>query len=99
MREMILALCVSKKYQKREIAELYLRVAYFGWKMNGVEQACQRLDMALGNMSIDDAAYVIATLKYPLPRLAHKKRLALISRRQAHIVSKLRGANGRDKAN
>jgi membrane peptidoglycan carboxypeptidase len=85
LREMLLAIVVSQLIPKRDVAEMYLSFAYFGWRMNGLDQACRRLGVGLSTMSDADAAAIIARLKYPQPQRPSQNRLEQISRRTAWI--------------
>lgn len=86
-REIILACALSLTYEKAEIAGMYLAVAYFGWRMNGVEEACDRLSLNFSNITLLQAASLGARLKYPEPQYASVQRSALIVRRTAHLMS------------
>lgn len=87
--EILLAGALQSLASKSEIATLYLRVAYFGWRMNGLRQALARLQISETHISRDEAAYIVALLKYPLPRRPTEARLRLIRRRQQYIVEHL----------
>lgn len=91
LREMLLASPVSTVVPKEEIPGLYLSIAYFGWKMNGVRAACRRLGISAVRASVADAASVVARLKYPEPRRCPPYRIRQISRRTAYILRVLGG--------
>ena len=40
---MALAILVTRHVPKAELPALYLSVGYYGWRMNGLAQACRRL--------------------------------------------------------
>lgn len=84
-RELMGARFLSTILDKEAIASLYLAVAYFGASMNGIEQACTRLKIDLTAITADDAASLIARLKYPEPRHASAARAEQIARRTAWI--------------
>jgi penicillin-binding protein 1A len=88
-REMILACAMDTLYEKYEIVEMYMAVAYFGWQMNGVEEACLRMCIDLSTMTPRQAAGIVARLKYPEPRFPSPERSALIARRTEHILGLL----------
>lgn len=85
-REIMLACCLSSKFPKHAIAGMYLSVAYFGWRMNGVQQACEHLGINIRRATRRQAAALIARLKYPEPQRASSKRRALLTRRADHIL-------------
>jgi len=95
-RETILACTLVNKYDKPDIAGMYLAAAYFGWEMNGIEQACRRLDLNLSQLSTRQAASIVARLKYPEPDKPSAARAALIARRTEHILMLLSMARMRD---
>jgi membrane peptidoglycan carboxypeptidase len=85
-KEIMLASALRTILQKREIADLYLKLAYFGWRMNGYDAACTRLAIDKSEMTKRQAANLIARLKYPEPKASSAARTALILRRSEHIV-------------
>jgi membrane peptidoglycan carboxypeptidase len=91
IREMFLASRVSVVVPKEEIPDLYLSIAYFGWKMNGVRSACRRLGISAARASIAEAASVVSRLKYPQPRLCPPYRIRQISMRTAYLLEVLGG--------
>jgi penicillin-binding protein 1A len=86
LREILLASYTSNNYSKSDIAEMYLGVAYFGWGMNGAEEACRYLSIPLPGASRRQAASLIARLKYAQPYAAAPERQFLIARRTEHIL-------------
>ncbi|MBU2517609.1 MAG: transglycosylase domain-containing protein [Proteobacteria bacterium] len=85
MKEICFALVVSKFVPKHEVAYIYLFIAYFGWKMKGIHQTCNTLNINPFGISSQVAAEVVARLKYPQPRIMTKERGLLIARRADHI--------------
>jgi membrane peptidoglycan carboxypeptidase len=88
-KELCLAAWIDSRVSKIEQAATYLRFAYFGWEMNGFDQALIRLQFSLP-LSDSEAAALIARLKYPEPRVAKEIRRAQISARQLHILERMK---------
>jgi len=86
IKEMLLATLVTHVIPKEELPTVYLRIAYFGWRMNSLNQACRRLDLNSSFLTFYDAAALIARLKYPEPRKAPLFRRKQISRRAQHLI-------------
>lgn len=86
IREILLATRVTVIIPKREIPGVYLSVAYFGWGMNGVKQACERLGLQMGSLSLRQAASIVARLKYPEPQVAPVARTLQIAVRTDYIM-------------
>jgi penicillin-binding protein 1A len=86
--EMYLALRLARYVRKVNIPKIYLFVAYYGWRMNGLIQACHRLNINLLTMSDLEAASIVARLKYPEPQKHDQIRLAKIRARTKHILSR-----------
>jgi penicillin-binding protein 1A len=86
IREMLLAIIVTQMIPRRDIPGLYLSVAYFGWRMNGLREACDRLGLKLQTITPYQAALIVARLKYPEPRVPSENRLRQIERR-AHYIA------------
>jgi penicillin-binding protein 1A len=89
LSEILLAVWMSQQISKREIAERYLQVAYFGWRMIGVKAAANRLGINLEDLSDRDAALIVAALKYPLPRELITPRLKMLYARQRYIQNRV----------
>lgn len=84
--EIYLAIRMTKYLPRDRIIALYLSVAYFGWNMNGIEQAVKQLNLDLENLTLRDAASLIARLKYPEPKNFSKERESMIEIRTNHIL-------------
>ena len=88
-REITRACILDALCEKSEIAGMYMAVAYFGWQMNGVEEACRRMCIDLSTMTPRQAAGLVARLKYPEPRSLSPQREALIARRTEYLLALL----------
>jgi penicillin-binding protein 1A len=86
IKEMLFAELLEDIMSKDEIPGLYLSIAYFGWKMNGLKQACDRLKYDFRNMTPNNSASLIARLKYPEPKVFNTKRSFQITRRQSYLM-------------
>lgn len=86
IREILLASLVDRVVPKSEIPGLYLALAYFGWRMNGIQEASRRLGIDLEDMTLRQAASIVARLKYPEPRLASREQANRIVFRTEYLV-------------
>jgi len=86
IKEMLLATLVTQVIPKEGLPAVYLRIAYFGWRMNGLNQAYRRFDLDSSFLTFYEAAALIARLKYPEPRQAPSTRRTQISRRVQYLV-------------
>lgn len=86
--EIYLARQVTKYIPKNKIIALYLSVAYFGCRMNGIKQAISQLGLDPNHLSLYDSAGLIARLKYPEPLNVSKKRKRMIEVRTNYILSR-----------
>jgi len=86
VREVLLASIVSRSVPKNDIAKFYLSIAYYGWYMNGLGQVCSRLRVSLGEITMEEAAAIIARIKYPEPRIPLACRAVQIENRKRHII-------------
>jgi len=91
IREIYYALKVSSFLKKHEVLKIYLSIAYFGWNMHGIEQACKRLGYDIQNLTNYEAASLIARLKYPEPRYFSKSKSKLITYRAEYIIKRYAG--------
>lgn len=86
--EMYLALKLTKTTTRDELASVYLSVAYYGWRMNGLAQASSRLGIDFENTDLRSAATLIARLKYPEPKACSVKRQRQIRERANYIMKR-----------
>jgi membrane peptidoglycan carboxypeptidase len=87
VREILLSSLISKVIPKSDIPGVYLSIAYFGWKMNGIKQSCNRLGFDLKNITINQAASLIARLKYPEPEISSEQTKCQIIIREHHLIN------------
>src|SRR2546426_428607 len=86
LRGKLLTTLVTEVIPKTILPSIHLEIAYFGWRMNNFCQACKRLDLHPQQISLEDAAAVVARLKYPEPRIAPSKRRCQIQHRKVHLM-------------
>ncbi|MCY4152178.1 MAG: transglycosylase domain-containing protein [Aestuariivita sp.] len=93
IREILLAVCVTRYVPKERIPILYLSSAYYGWRMNDFREACARLK--LNPMTTDERedAELVARLKYPQPKEFNSKRMKEINQRGQHLIQLLNKEN------
>jgi membrane peptidoglycan carboxypeptidase len=93
LSEILLAVYAESMFSKNMVAYFYLHVAYFGWRMNGIEEACNRLGIDIFHASPREAASLIARLKYPEPRrVPHSRSLAILAR-ENYILARTKSSN------
>ena len=85
LREIMLATLVARRYAKHQLPAAYLWIGYYGWRMNGYIQACRRLRILPQSLNHEEAAMLVARLKYPQPKEASVHRAAQIERRAKHL--------------
>lgn len=88
VKEMCVACAIDLRVSKRTQALTYLRVAYYGWRMNGLSQALVRLECA-SPITPTCAAKVIARLRYPEPQHASPEQATRIAKRAAYIYRQI----------
>lgn len=86
--EIYFAIRLTRQVPKSDIPKLYLSIAYFGWRMNGLKQASSRLNINPASLSLLDSANIIARLKYPQPRRLDNNRLTKINGRVKYIIKR-----------
>lgn len=94
-KEIYLATRVTLSLERKEILKIYLNIAYFGWNMHGIEQACNVLDLDKSALTNYEAASIVARLKYPEPRFNKNKRLRTIDLRANHIMIRFNQLNSK----
>ena len=86
IRELALATLVAREIPKEGLPGLYLRIGYFGWRMNGFGDACRRLGLSPEALTPSQTAALVARLKYPQPRFASPDRWNRINTRAQHLL-------------
>ncbi|MFC0344270.1 biosynthetic peptidoglycan transglycosylase [Epilithonimonas hispanica] len=87
LKEIILATYLKKIISKKEIALLYLKLAYFGTNKNGLENVLNSYNLKLNDELSDDiCASIIARLKYPEPKSSISKKHLLIAQRARYLM-------------
>ena len=86
LQEMYLAWRLTKYIKQSEIPKLYLFVAYYGWRMNGLVQASRRLKVDLLNVTDVEAAGIVSRLKYPEPKMYNHVRHDKIRARIKYLL-------------
>ena len=94
-KEIYLATRVTLTLDRKEILKIYLNIAYFGWNMHGIEQACKILELDKSALTTFEAASIIARLKYPEPRFNKTKWLRTINLRANYIVKRFNQLNSK----
>ena len=87
IREIRISVWITKQFHRQYIPALYLAEAYYGWRMNGLSQAYERLNLAPDSLTLREAAELVARLKYPEAKAAPSRRLQQISMRADHILT------------
>lgn len=89
VREILGVLVMQRKFSKIEILRTYLRVAYFGTGLKGVNDAVAAMFPELGylpweeptELSLEQAAIIASLLVYPKPRVVNANWSTKIRRR------------------
>lgn len=95
VREIVLAVAVGRYFTRDEVLALYLVKGYYGYRMSGLRQACERLRIDPALASPTEAASLVARLRYPEPKGHVAAQRARIDRRTQHILTKLARADRR----
>ena len=82
LKEIVLASRLHRVIDKDLIPVVYLTVAYYGWRMNGIHQAATHLGINLKAPTIKDAAMLVARIKVPEP---HRPNSRLQERLQTRV--------------
>jgi penicillin-binding protein 1A len=85
--EILFAIWVTKLIGKKDLPKMYMMIAYYGWQMNGLNQAAKRLGFNIRNASPYEAARLVARLKYPEPNKPNPWKVEQINNRVSHILN------------
>lgn len=84
-KEILLSTLLDAEFSKEDQLRSYLKVAYFGWRMNGIFQACNRLNIQMPITDVS-ACSIIARLKYPEPQHPSRTLRANIESRTQYLL-------------
>ena len=85
LKEIVYVISITRLFGRNEIPSMYLSVAYFGWKMNGLKEASIKLNFNPSNACEEKSFELIARLKSPEGRSASEAQLEKIKIRKDHI--------------
>lgn len=87
IKEIFLAIKLKKILTKKEIALLYLKLAYFGTNKQGLENILHSFNLKLNDELSDEVcASIIARLKYPEPKSKISSKHLLINKRTNYLI-------------
>jgi hypothetical protein len=88
VKEALLAVTVNRMLSKTDIAALYLSIAYFGYRLQGIDSACLGLGIVLPG---DTRQYsrLISCLKYPIKKTYCEEHQRRCERRSLYIERNL----------
>jgi penicillin-binding protein 1A len=86
VREIALATLVARAIPKHALPGVYLRIAYYGFRMNGFQAACRHLRVRPDTLTRTQAAQLVARLKYPQPRACPPRRARQIRTRAQYLL-------------
>jgi membrane peptidoglycan carboxypeptidase len=86
--EIVLAWLIQFKYSKIEILRFYLRRAFFGSHIYGIESASRRVfGKRPEELEFSEASFIAAMLVYPRPIIPTETWLTKVTRRSNYIAS------------
>ncbi|HFK5511078.1 TPA: biosynthetic peptidoglycan transglycosylase [Elizabethkingia anophelis] len=87
IKEIVLAIKLKEILTKKEIALLYLKLAYFGTNKQGLENILHSFNLKLDDELSDEVcASIIARLKYPEPKSKISNKHLLINKRTNYLI-------------
>lgn len=87
IKEILLATTLRYIIPRKFIPIVYLQIAYYGTNMIGLKAALKKLDIPSSeNLSEENAAELIARIKYPEPKNSSSKRTEQIRIRKTHLL-------------
>ena len=87
IKEIVLSVAINYIFNKNIIAKSYIYFAYYGWHMNGYNQAINRIRLFKFELPVE--FILVSLLKYPLPKNPTIERLNKIIYRAKYIQKRL----------
>lgn len=95
LKEQILAVLLTKKRSKVEIAKAYLAIAYYGHNCDGTKGIESILGQNLQAASEKQIMFIVARLKYPKPSTDVLRWEGKLNRRVAYIKNRHKNVNNK----
>ena len=89
IREQLLAIILTHRINKVEIAKAYLAIAFYGSQQDGLESYLKRRNQIIENVSSDEALALVARLKYPEPLSNKDAWKVVISNRMKYVMKRM----------
>lgn len=89
IREQLLAIILTHRINKVEIAKAYLTIAFYGSQQDGLESYLKRKNQIIENIGSDEALALIARLKYPEPLSNKDAWKVVISNRMKYVMKRI----------
>lgn len=90
LREQLLAILLTNRINKVEVAKTYLTIAFYGSQQDGLECYLKRKSQIKENMLNDEVLTLVARLKYPEPLINNDFWKQLISNRVEYILRRMK---------
>lgn len=87
IKEIVLSVAINYIFNKNIITKSYIYFAYYGWHMNGYNQAINRIRLFKFELPVE--FILVSLLKYPLPKNLTIERLNKIIYRAKYIQKRL----------
>jgi len=88
IKEVCLAVAIKKVIPRKYVPIIYLLVAYYGTNINGLMQIAAKLNFVnLDVITLENAAEIVARIKYPEQQKLSNKRSQQILRRKEHLLN------------
>ena len=89
-REQLLAIAVSKRRTKNEIANAYLSIAYYGYNLERLDGIKYLLNNQINEISLEKSIELVSRLKYPEPKNLNDNWLKKHINRNKYILAKIK---------
>lgn len=89
IREQLLAIILTHRINKIEIAKAYLTIAFYGSQQDGLESYLKRTNQIIENLGSDEALALVARLKYPEPLSNKDAWKVVISNRMKYVMKRI----------
>ena len=95
IREILLAIFISKKYEKNVILRAYLKIAYLGYNFKGLYQVAHVIyNTNIKNLDYTQSSYIASMLKYPVPSNPYPSWKEKINKRSEYAIYILESHKG-----
>lgn len=87
IKEILLAVIIRSRFDRRQLAISYLDIAYYGTRYQSLDSILDKFGLTRNDdIDIRTCAAIVARLKYPEPKICSERNICRIEGRTSHLL-------------